>query len=123
QEVRRQEITLSDAISGNKDKWQYTFENLPKYDENGNVIEYTVEEQEKTEGDLHFYNTQIGAMVDKLEEGEKTGDKEVTITNTFTRPEDQTEVVITKIWEDNNNEAEKRPESIKLQLKNGNSTI
>ena len=122
-EIARQEITLSNAISGNKDKWQYTFENLPKYDENGNVIEYTVEEQEKAEGDLHFYNTQIGAMVDKVEEGEKTGDKEVTITNTFTRPEDQTEVVITKIWNDNNNEAEKRPESIKLQLKNGNSTI
>ena len=122
-EIARQEITISNAISGNKDKWQYTFENLPKYDENGNVIEYTVEEQEKAEGDLHFYNTQIGAMVDKVEEGEKTGDKEVTITNTFTRPEDQTEVVITKIWNDNNNEAEKRPESIKLQLKNGNSTI
>ena len=119
QEVARQEITLSNAISGNKDKWQYTFENLPKYDENGNVIEYTVEEQEKTEGDLHFYNTQIGAMVDKGE----NGDREITITNTFTRPEDQTEVVVTKIWDDNNNEAEKRPESIKLQLKNGNSTI
>ena len=119
QEVARQEITLSNAISGNKDKWQYTFENLPKYDENGNVIEYTVKEQEKTEGDLHFYNTQIGAMVDKGE----NGDKEITITNTFTRPEDQTEVVVTKIWDDNNNEAGKRPESIKLQLKNGTTTI
>ena len=38
--------------------------------------------------------------------------KQVTITNTFTRPEDKTEVIATKIWEDNNNEAQKRPESI-----------
>src|SRR5699024_10318365 len=108
EEVARQEITLSNAISGNKDKWQYTFENLPKYDEAGNVIEYTVEEQEKTEGELHFYETQMGAMVDKIENGEKTGDKETTITNTFKRPEDQAELFVTKIWNDNNNEAGKR---------------
>ena len=123
QEVARQEITSSDAVSGNKDRWQYTFENLPKYDEKGNEIEYVVQEAEKTEGDLHFYTSKIGIMIDEQEDGVLTGNKEVTITNTFTRPQDTAEVTVTKIWDDNNNEAGKRPESIKLQLKNGSSTI
>ena len=46
--------------------------------------------------------------------------KEVTITNTFEKPDDVTEVTVTKVWNDNHNEAKKRPESIMLQLKSGN---
>ena len=42
--------------------------------------------------------------------------KQVTITNTFTRPQDVIEIPVTKVWNDNNNEAEKRPESITFVL-------
>ena len=62
-------------------------------------------------------------MIDEVKEGIETGNKEVTITNTFTKPEETVEITITKVWEDNNNEAQKRPESIKLQLKNGNEVV
>lgn len=41
------------------------------------------------------------------------------ITNTY----DLTEVTVTKVWEDNGNEDGKRPESIQVQLKNGNSSV
>ena len=96
----------------------HIFVNLPKYNSQGNEIEYTVEEQEKNPGDLHFYTTVIGEVKNVNEDS-----KEVTITNTFEKPNDTTEVTITKVWNDNNNEAEKRPESIKLQLKNGNEVV
>ena len=96
----------------------HTFIGLPKYNRQGNEIQYTVEEQEKNPGDLHFYTTVVGTV-------ETTGKntKEVTITNTFEKPDDTTEVTVTKVWNDNNDEAEKRPESINLQLKNGNTTV
>ena len=98
----------------------YTFTNLAKYNNNGDEIIYKVEETEANEGDLHFYQKTEGKVINV--EGEENK-KQVTITNTFTRPEDKTEVIATKIWEDNNNEAQKRPESIKLALKNGNEQI
>ena len=123
QEVSRQEITSSNALSGNKDMWQYTFTDLPKYDDKGNIIEYTVEEKQKEQGDLYFYETTIGEMVNEVIEGKITGNKHVTITNTFTRPEDTKDVTVTKVWEDNNDEAKKRPESINIQLKNGNQVV
>ena len=43
--------------SDNPNKWNDIFENLPKYDVNGNEIEYTLTaEEEKTEGDLKYYD-------------------------------------------------------------------
>ena len=39
--------------------WKYTFTNLPKYEEDGTPITYTVEEREKTVGDLKLYDKQI----------------------------------------------------------------
>ena len=69
---------------------------------------------------VHFYQKTEGKVINV--EGEENK-KQATITNTFTRPEDKIEVVATKIWEDNNNEAQKRPDSIKLALMNGNAQI
>ena len=96
----------------------HTFTGLKKYNSQGNEIQYTVEEQEKNPGDLHFYTEVVGTV-------ENTGEnsKEVTITNTFEKPDDVTEVTVTKVWDDNSDEAQKRPESINLQLKNGNETV
>ncbi len=111
QEVARQEI-------GQEENWTYTFENLPKYNEKGQEIEYAVDETvldgDEHKEDLKFYTKQIGKV---------TENKQATIINTFQKPEDTTNVVVNKIWNDNNNEAEKRPESIKLQLKQGNNQI
>ena len=97
----------------------YTFEGLRKYDEiTGKDIEYRVEEQEKNTGDLHFYTSSVGEITNI---GENS--KQVTITNTFTKPDDKTSVTVNKVWDDNNNEAGKRPESVKLLLKDGENTV
>ena len=56
-------------------KLEHTFENLPKYDNLGNEIKYTVTEEEKNKGDLEFYEGQITGSID-------TG---YTITNTMTK--------------------------------------
>ena len=101
-----------------KTETSHTFTDLPKYNGQGQDIQYTVEEQEKNPGDLHFYTNVVGEITNVDEDS-----KEVTITNTFTKPDDKTEVTVTKVWNDNQNEAEKRPESIKLQLKNGNDVV
>ena len=97
----------------------HTFTNLPKYNkENGKEINYIVQEQEKTEGDLKFYTSSIGNV-----ETVNENSKKVTITNTFRKPQETKEVTVTKVWDDNGNTAQKRPESIKLQLKNGSNIV
>ena len=100
-----------------KEEDTHIFEGLPKYNEKGDIITYTVEEKEVNENDLHFYDTQIGQTTNELVEGIATGNQKVTITNTFKVPEDKTQIEVTKQWKDNNNQSQKRPQSIKLQLK------
>ena len=98
----------------------HTFTDLPKYNSQGDEIIYKVEEQEKTTGDLHFYTSSVGEVTDVAGEENK---KEVTITNTFEKPDDTTNVTVTKVWNDNKDEAEKRPDSIVLQVKNGDNVV
>ena len=43
----------------------YIFENLPKYNELGNEIVYTIDEEEVNEGDLEFYTKQISGTTIK----------------------------------------------------------
>ena len=43
----------------NPNKWNNIFENLPKYDVNNKEIVYTLTEEEKTEGDLRYYDNVI----------------------------------------------------------------
>ena len=96
----------------------HTFTDLPKYNSNGKEISYTVAEQEKNSGDLKFYTEVVGNV-----ENTRENNKEVTITNTFKVPDEKANVVVTKVWEDNNDKANKRPTSIKLLLKNGTKTL
>ena len=96
----------------------HTFTDLPKYNSNGQEINYTVQEQEKNPGDLHFYTGVVGNV-----ENTSENSKEVTITNTFEKPDDKKDVTVTKVWDDNDNSASKRPESIKLLLKNGTEIV
>ena len=43
----------------NPNKWNDIFENLPKYDVNNKEIIYTLTEEEKTEGDLRYYDSVV----------------------------------------------------------------
>ena len=45
--------------STNPNKWNDIFENLPKYDENKQEIVYTLTEEEKTEGELKYYDNVV----------------------------------------------------------------
>ena len=45
--------------STNPNKWNDIFENLPKYDVNKQEIVYTLTEEEKTEGDLKYYDSVV----------------------------------------------------------------
>ena len=107
---------VEQVVTGNRttdENWSYTFTNLPKYNELGNVINYVVEEQEVSTNDFKFYTNKI------------IGDKDAgfTITNKFVVPEDKIQIQVTKHWEDNNNVNNRRPESIKFVIKQNNSEI
>ena len=84
--------------------WKNTWNDLPKY-ENGKEITYTVEEV-VPEGYTALYDTETSGKT--------------TITNSYTPG--KTSISVEKIWNDNNNQDKKRPESIEVQLKaNGNN--
>ena len=107
---------VEQVVSGNTttdENWSYTFANLPKYNELGNIINYSVEEQEASTNDFKFYTNKI------------IGDKDsgFRITNKFVVPEDKIQIQVTKHWEDNNNVNNRRPESIKFVIKQNNSEI
>ena len=76
------------------DNWEYSFTDLPKYDEDGKEIVYTI-----TEDTVPDYNTHIDGY---------------DLTNSYTPS--KTSVSVTKKWDDNNNQDGIRPDSIKVQL-------
>ena len=79
---------------GSDGKWTYHFAALPKYDESGNVITYTVDEVTVS--------------------GYKTTVKDNNITNTHTPA--TTSVLVRKTWDDSNDASGKRPSEIKVKL-------
>lgn len=105
------ELTKDNLVEGTNNKWSIVIEDLQKYDENGKEIEYTVEEKEKNTGDLDFYTTQANKV--------KVTNNQATITNTFTEPTEKVSIEVTKIWDDQENIYNKRPESIEIEIKNG----
>ena len=101
-EERRYELSEGTAETSDENTWTYTFKDLPKYDQNNNIIQYTVEEKEKNAGDLKFYTSKVDGT---------------TITNTFIKPTDTISIEINKKWEDQENIYDKRPVSIILEVK------
>lgn len=96
--VARQKIDIS------KGETKYTFKNLPKYDSNKNVINYTVDEEEVNNGDLEFYKKSISGNV---------------ITNKLLFERFTDNITVTKLW-DKEPDVELntiRPTTIDLQLK------
>lgn len=108
-------ILTADNAKNNSDSiWEYTFEKLAKYDNEGKLINYTLEEQEVKTGDLKFYEGEIGSVIPEIDENGKTTSYIAMITNTFTVPDETIDIKVNKIWEDDNNANGKRPNSIKL---------
>lgn len=98
------EATLSettDEDTTTKNEWTKTI-SVRKYDANADEIEYTLDEEEVSKGELYFYK----ADVDK---------ENFTITNTFKVPDDKVTVKVNKLWDDEGHEG-KRPDKIKFVL-------
>ncbi|QUG87009.1 Cna B-type domain-containing protein [Bacillus nitratireducens] len=89
------EFNKQEVKADKEGNWNFSFKDLPKYDEQGNAYTYTVSEVK-----VKDYETKV--------EG-------TTITNTYKNTE-TTEVSGKKVWEDYNNKFGKRPESITVQL-------
>ena len=85
-------LTVTKPEGSATNEWPFTFQGVPKYDENGNEIQYTV-----TEDSVPCYTTKVEGM---------------TVTNTL----EKTSVKVTKVWEDNDNADGKRPTSITIRL-------
>ena len=107
-QVKNGSQVVAEQVVTEADGWKYTFTNLPKYNEQGNVINYTADEKEVNINDLMFYTKTI---------------KGTTITNTFSVPDNKISVTVNKMWNDSNNMYGKRPSSIKLQVKNGETVV
>ena len=93
------------APKNDSGEWSYTFVDLPKYDTTGKEYGYTVEE-EKVPG----YTTSILNPLSEVE-----GVINFNIVNTL----ETTEVSVSKGWSDFDNKFGLRPESIKVQLLQG----
>lgn len=100
-------IAVLDRTTG----WTYTFEDLPRFDENGQRYEYTVQEQlisGKPAADSGFVIHTEGGM---LTQGTGEGTWSYTITNIG-----GTEISGTKTWKDNSNAYGTRPKELELTL-------
>ena len=87
----------------NTDKWTYTYKDLPKADENGNVYTYTVKETIPTAGGDDRYAAS----------NEGTANADYELTNTLTG---KTEVSVSKTWKDGSDAEDTRPGEITIQL-------
>ena len=102
-ELLRDETATGQTIILTADNnWSGSFKNLPtKID--GKEVTYSVRETTSING----YDTVVSST-------DSTNGKSFTITNSYT-PE-ETQVTVTKVWDDNNNQDRIRPNSIKVQL-------
>ncbi|MCI8268965.1 MAG: Cna B-type domain-containing protein [Lachnospiraceae bacterium] len=91
-------LCASKEITGEEDKWGWSFDEIPKTGEDGNVISYTVEEVP-----VFGYETEI-----------KESGNGFSIINTYV-PE-KTSRTVRKIWSDSDNQKGRRPVSIHVQL-------
>ena len=84
--------------------WSYKFSKVKKYDEDKKEIEYFVKEEPLDDKVKDKYTTSYGEGEDKFK-----------ITNKHEL--ETTEFEVTKVWEDNEDQDGKRPESVEVTLK------
>lgn len=111
----RQEVVDTKTLTTSKENY-VEFKELPKYDDKANVIDYNV-----TEGDTisangeNFYKSTVSN-----EETDSKGNIEVTVTNKFTLENipnnNKTDISVTKVWDDENNKAQKRTDKVILDV-------
>ena len=89
---------VKEATLNETNNWTYTFDNLAKYKNKGTVIKYTVEE----------------IRVDGYDVSIKEKDNGFIITNTHEI--DTNNLVIKKVWKDNNDQDGKRPGSLDVKV-------
>ena len=104
-QVKNGEEVVTEQVVTEETNWRYEFE-LVKYDESGNEIVYTIDEKEVGS---KFY--------------EKVGVEGNVVTNKFVVPDEKIEIWVDKKWEDEDNKYGKRPESVILQIKNGENVV
>ncbi|MDO4282217.1 MAG: Cna B-type domain-containing protein [Clostridia bacterium] len=102
-QIKRNGIIVAEEVVSSENEWKHTFE-LARYDELGNEIEYTVDEDFVSE--FYIKNT-VGNV----------------ITNKFVVPEDRINIIGEKIWDDNENQAGKRDDSVILQVYVGEEIV
>ncbi len=111
-EIRKVTLTQEEhALEENSSIWEYTFADLDRYNEDGSLAQYTVEENAIGEDDLKFYKQEI-TTEEIISEAEKT----IKITNTFNVPKEKISLNVTKKWIHTNNKYRK-PEKVKIQVK------
>jgi len=107
------DVTEADKTSDNDNVWGWKIEKLPKYDADGKQIVYHIAEEIIYDDDVAVedkYSQSIGtANVD-----DATGNVTIDITNSYAPKE--TEVSVTKRWEDDSNREAVRPENITLVI-------
>ena len=106
-QVKNGDMVVAEQVVTANEDWKHTFTELPVYDEAGNRITYTIDEvavNAEDQAKLGLYNKSIENRV---------------ITNTFdpSRLTEKTDITIVKVWEDNNNTFNTRPDSIILTVK------
>ncbi len=106
-QVKNNGAVVAEQVVNSGNNWRHTFE-LPKYDELGNEITYTVDEKYINESISKFYIKNIVGN---------------TITNKFVIPEDRVKIIGTKVWNDNDNVGGKRDLNVILQLKIGDNVV
>ncbi len=94
-----------------------SFTGLPRYDENGDEIDYTAQETFTSE----FYKLKENGI---SKTKDSNGNVKVEFTNKFELPADnKKDITLKKVWEDNGNKSGKRPNSIVLQLNGKNHKL
>lgn len=96
-------VEIASQVISESNHWEYTFENLDKY-QNGMPIEYQIVEDE-----VKGYETNISDSVTEID-----NNTTVVIENTHT-PE-TIDITVDKVWDDDNNAYQSRPESITVHL-------
>lgn len=92
--------------------WKYEYTNLNRYAE-GIEIDYVLSELS-----VNGYTTEIN-VGELTQNNDGTYSRVDNITNTLIT----TELIVTKVWDDNNNQDGKRPETITVQVKNGEANV
>ena len=104
------ENAIDGATSDGQDTsttWKRIVENLPKYDENADIINYELSEENLN----NIFYTEENMSIDQQNK---------TVTNKFEVPDDKIEIEVHKKWEDNHNELGRRPEEVTLYLTGNN---